>query len=139
MDFVVQNLFLITLAVVSGLALLIPILRGAGSNGVTPSQAVMLMNRQNAALLDIRSAEEYADSHIADARSIPAAELAARTEELARLRNRPVIVVCDSGARSLRAMAVLQKAGFEQVFNLAGGLKAWKEAGQPLVTGKKPA
>ncbi|PAS92380.1 MAG: sulfurtransferase [Candidatus Dactylopiibacterium carminicum] len=139
MDFFLQNIFLITLAIVSGLTLLLPILRGSGANSVTPSQAVMLINRQNAVLLDVREQAERDAQHVADSRHIPAGELPKRIEELSRLRSRPVIVLCDNGSRSQRAMGVLHKAGFEQVFKLSGGIRAWKDAGQPLSSAKTGA
>lgn len=134
MDFISQNIFLITLAVISGLGLLLPMLRDArdGATQVTPAQAVMLMNRQNAVLVDVRDANEFAAERIETAKNIPAAELASRVKEIEKFKSRPVILACASGSRSGRSVAVLRKAGFEQVFNLGGGLKAWKDAGQPI-------
>lgn len=138
MDFVSQNIFLITLAVVSGLALFLPILRDAqaATSQVSPSQAVMLMNRQNAVIIDVREAAELANGKIEGARHIPAGELKTRSGELEKFKARPIILVCESGARSGRALADLRKAGFAQAYNLAGGIKAWKDAGQPLSSGK---
>ncbi len=139
MDFISQNIFLITLAVVSGLGLLLPLIREARDHAtqVTPAQSVMLMNRQNAVLIDVRDATEFSVERIEGARSIPSAELDARIKELEKFKNRPVILTCATGNRSSRAIATLRKAGFEQVFSLAGGLKAWKDAGQPISTGSK--
>ncbi|WP_328824940.1 rhodanese-like domain-containing protein [Uliginosibacterium aquaticum] len=139
MDFVSQNIFLITLAVISGLALFIPVLRDAqaSTSQVSPAQAVMLLNRQNAVIVDVRETAELATGKIEGARHIPAGEIKARSGELDKFKNRPLILVCESGARSGRALADLRKAGFAQAYNLAGGIKAWKEAGQPLAGGKQ--
>lgn len=138
MEFVAQNLFLITIALISGAALLLPVLRDArAANAVTPGQAVMLINRQNAQIVDVRDAAELESGRIADARHIPLAELADRVAELGKNKSRPVVLVCASGARSAKGVEVLRKAGFEQVFNLDGGVKGWKDAGQPVVSGKK--
>ncbi len=139
MDFISQNIFLITLAIVSGLGLLLPLLREARDHAtqVTPAQAVMLMNRQNAVVVDVREAAEFAAEHINGSRNIPAQELADRAKELEKFKARPVVLSCATGARSSRALATLRKAGFEQVFSLAGGIKAWKEAGQPIGSGTK--
>ena len=60
-----------------------------------------------------------------------------RVAELGKNKSRPVVLVCASGARSAKGVEVLRKAGFEQVFNLDGGVKGWKDAGQPVVSGKK--
>lgn len=139
MEFISQNIFLITLAVVSGLGLLLPLINDARNHAtlVTPAQAVMLMNRQNAILVDVRDATEFSQERIEGARNIPAAELAGRTGELEKFKSRPVILACASGSRSGRAIGTLKKAGFEQVFNLDGGLKAWKDAGQPVRNGAR--
>lgn len=139
MDFISQNIFLVTLAVVSGFGLILPLLRDARDHAtqVTPSQAVMLMNRQNAVLIDIREAAEFSAERIEGSRNIPATELASRTKEIEKFKSRPVILTCASGSRSARSVSTLRKAGFEQVFNLAGGLKAWKDASQPISSGPK--
>lgn len=141
MDFVTSNFnyLWIALALVSGAMLAFPVLIGASTNALSPLQAVMLVNRQNALMLDIRETAEYQASFIAGSRNIPLAELQGRIEELAKYRQKPVVVLCATGGgRSSQAARLLNKAGFEQVFNLAGGLSAWKEAGQPVAT-KKPA
>lgn len=138
MDFVSQNIFLITIAVISGLALFLPILRDAQnqSQQVTPSQAVMLMNRQHAVIVDVREEAELADGRIDGSRHIPAGEMDKRVGELEKFKSRPVILVCETGSRSARSLASLRKAGIAQAYNLAGGIKAWKDAGQPLISGK---
>lgn len=138
MDFVQSNLVWITLALVSGAMLVYPMFTGAAGNSVSAAQAVLLINRQNALLLDVRNADEYAASYINGARNIPLDELEKRVEELAKHRAKPVVVVCASGNRSTRAIGILRKAGFEQTFSLAGGLASWRDAGQPVNT-KKPA
>ena len=76
---------------------------------------------------------EFAAGSVTSARNIPAAELAARSADLARFKNRPVILVCNSGAVSAKAVAPLTAAGFAEVYNLSGGISAWREAGMPLV------
>lgn len=137
MDFVAQNIFLITIAFVSGIALLLPVLRDARNrHNVTPSQTVMLINRQHAQIVDVRDEAELAGGRIAGAQHIPLAELESRVSDLGKNKSRPIILVCASGARSGKGVPILHKAGFEQVFNLEGGVKAWKDAGQPLIGSK---
>ncbi|GAB2881372.1 rhodanese-like domain-containing protein [Uliginosibacterium flavum] len=137
MEFVTQNIFLIVIAAVSGFALFLPVLRDARANSITPGQAVMLINRQHAVIVDVRDTEELASGHIVNSQNIPLASLAERAAELGKNKTRPVILVCASGARSGKGVEILRKAGFEQVFNLDGGIKGWKDAGQSLVIGKK--
>lgn len=138
MAFVTQNLFLISIALISGFALLLPLLReGSPGYRVTPGQAVMLLNRQNAHMIDVREASELESGRIANAMHIPAAELATRCAELGKNKKRPIILVCATGARSAKGVETVRKAGFEQVFNLEGGIKGWVDAGQSLISSKK--
>lgn len=138
MEFVQQNLFWIVLALVSGGMLVFPLFRGgSGANAVSPTQAVMLINRQDAAVIDVRESGEFEAGHLPNARHIPLTELEKRAAELTKLKKKPVILVCQTGARSGKAIDTLRKLGFEQVLNLAGGVMAWSQANQPLVKGAK--
>jgi glyoxylase-like metal-dependent hydrolase (beta-lactamase superfamily II)/rhodanese-related sulfurtransferase len=80
-------------------------------------------------IVDVREPDEFDGplGRIQGARCIPLGELAARTGELAR--DRPVVAVCRSGARSAQASVLLQKAGFRDVANLAGGMLRWRAEG----------
>jgi rhodanese-related sulfurtransferase len=87
-------------------------------------------------LLDVREPEEYMAGHVPAALNIPQADLASRLEELPR--DRPVMVICQAGMRSLRAAQFLKQAGFRDVATVAGGTAAWFGAGRPMVTGEMP-
>jgi glyoxylase-like metal-dependent hydrolase (beta-lactamase superfamily II)/rhodanese-related sulfurtransferase len=87
-------------------------------------------------LLDIREPEEYLTGHVPGAENIPQADLATRLHELPR--DRPLMVICQVGSRSLRAAQFLTQAGFSRVANVDGGTRAWSSAGHPLVTGEVP-
>ena len=131
--FVGDNLFLVGVALVSGAMLVWPAVRRAGgSASVSTLQATLLMNQQNALVLDVREAAEYEKGHVLAARNIPLGELEARSAELEKHKAKPVIVACDDGNRSGRAATALRKRGFEQVFTLSGGIGAWRQAGLPL-------
>ncbi|NDY93250.1 rhodanese-like domain-containing protein [Ideonella livida] len=134
MSFLIQNWLLILTALVSGGLLLWPSLRGGAGGGVTPSEAVMLMNREKAVVIDVCEPAEYEAGHIAGARSIPLAGLA-EAKNLPSNKSLPLVVVCASGMRSGRAAAALRKLGHENVQSLKGGMRAWREAGLPLQTG----
>lgn len=139
MEFVTSNLIWIGLAAVSGIALLLPMFKTGGSNSVTPTEAVLLINRQHALIVDVREPAEFETGHIPESRNLPLSQLEAKLGELGKNRSKPVVVICESGARSARAVATLRKEGFEQALNLAGGLKAWRDGGQPLVKEGKSA
>ncbi len=133
MDFVLDNLALIAIALVSGGMLLWPLLaRGtAGGASLDTLRATRLINDSGAVVLDVRAPAEFAAGHLPNARNIPLAELGKRAGELPA--NKPVIVCCNSGAASSRAAGVLRKAGRADVFNLSGGLQGWRQAGLPVV------
>ncbi len=137
MEFIQQNIFLIVLAVISGTSLLTMSVRRPGGRSLTASQATMLINRENAVLIDVREPNEYLNGHVTDSRNIPVASLAQRAEELTSYKEKPVILVCQSGARSASACATLSKLGFSRVHSLEGGVTGWLEAGLPLKKGSR--
>jgi rhodanese-related sulfurtransferase len=84
----------------------------------------------DALVLDVREPAEYAHGHVPGAVNLPQAELASRISELPL--DHPIIAICQTGYRSLRAAQFLKQMGFEHVTNVAGGTAAWAEAGKPL-------
>ena len=126
------NIFLVAVALVSGTMLIWPAVRRGAGTSVSTLQATLLMNQQNALVLDVREATEYEKGHVLNARNIAFGELEARAAEIEKHKAKPVIVVCDSDNRSDRAATALRKHGFEQVFTLSGGIGAWRQAGLPL-------
>jgi glyoxylase-like metal-dependent hydrolase (beta-lactamase superfamily II)/rhodanese-related sulfurtransferase len=83
-------------------------------------------------VVDVRESEEFYGplGRIHGAKLIPLADLSKRSGEL--LRDRPIVTVCRSGARSAQAAVLLQKAGFVDVANLAGGMVRWRAGGNPV-------
>jgi rhodanese-related sulfurtransferase len=133
MDFALQNIWLILLAVVSGFMLFGGGLFGrlSGIKQVSPQQAVMLFNHEDALVLDVREKSEWADGHIANAKHVPLAQIKDRLSDLEKHKDKPIIAVCRSGNRSGHACGILKKAGFEKLHNLTGGMQAWEQAGLP--------
>lgn len=109
---------------------------------LAPSDAVRMMNH-GALVVDVRDAAAFDAGHILDARHIPLKDLAASAETLKRHKEKPVITCCDSGMNGGTAARELGKLGFTKVFNLRGGLAAWRQENLPLVrgaaSGKSPA
>ncbi|HEY7378037.1 MAG TPA: rhodanese-like domain-containing protein [Steroidobacteraceae bacterium] len=109
---------------------------------LAPGDAVRMMNH-GALVVDVRDAAAFDAGHILDARHIPLKDLAANVETLKRHKEKPVITCCDSGMNGGTAARELGKLGFTKVFNLRGGLAAWRQENLPLVrgaaSGKSPA
>jgi len=99
---------------------------------VSAMQAVQMMN-QGALVLDVRGREFYEAGHIGEARNLSAADFDAQAESLKKWRDRNVIIYCDSGVSGAGAARALSKLGFAKVFNLAGGIEAWRKENLPVV------
>ena len=134
MNFVIDNIWLVLVAITSGAVLIWPWIskRLSGAKEVGPMEAVQLINRKDAIVLDIREQGEYNAGHVANARNIPAAALDKRVAEISKLKGKPVIVACASGARSHAVSAALRRQEFTEVYVLAGGINAWQQANLPL-------
>jgi rhodanese-related sulfurtransferase len=130
--FIIDNIWLFGLVVVSGAALLWPTLQRGGAK-VSLLQATQLINQGKTLLLDVRDAADYAAGHMRDARNIPQKELSGRVAELDKFKAKTVVVVCANGVQSSRATAVLKNSGFNEVYSLDGGLAAWQAQGLPTV------
>lgn len=128
------NMMLFGGAVATGLMLLWPLVMRPFRAGreVSVAEAVQLINRKDALVIDVRDTGEYEAGHIAGARHVPEKQLAERFKELEKFKDRPLIVACRSGTRSAAVVPVLRGAGFNAAVNLGGGLSAWEQAGMPL-------
>jgi rhodanese-related sulfurtransferase len=110
--------------------------KASGVLSVPPTDAVRLINN-DAVVIDLRSKDAYSTGHIVNAKSVPMDELSGHMSKIEKLKNKPVIAVCDSGITSTKAVNTLRNAGFESVYGLKGGVAAWGQAGLPGVTVKK--
>lgn len=103
-----------------------------GFSSVNPAMATQLINRNDAVILDVREDNEYREGHIVNSVHIPMSYLNDRLKDLEKYKGKPIIVGCRSGQRSSHACSVLKKQGFETVYNLSGGIMAWKSDNLPL-------
>jgi rhodanese-related sulfurtransferase len=133
LQFLQDNWMLVALAVVSS-AMLIWSFIGGKLSGVEQADTLKATRLYNddALVLDVREDKEFAAGHIPKAKHIPLGQLASRINELDKFKNKPVLVTCRSGQRSARACGMLKKAGFETVYNQAGGIIAWERANLPV-------
>jgi rhodanese-related sulfurtransferase len=132
-QFFIDNWFLFVAAAVSGGLLLWPLLnKGVGGAGkVSTVDAVRLINRERAVLIDVSEPAEYAAGHVAGSKSVPLGQLEA-SPVLPKNKALPLVVVCPTGSRAHRAVATLNKLGFENARALAGGFEAWRAANLPV-------
>jgi rhodanese-related sulfurtransferase len=132
LNFLLDNWILVLAALASGGLLLWPTLVTSGQGtALTPAEAVRLMNREKAVLIDVCEPAEFAAAHVAGARNIPLAALEGH-KSLPSNKALPLVVLCKSGARSTRAVATLRKLGYQNAQVLAGGLNGWREANLPI-------
>ena len=133
-EFVANHLFLVMLFI-SILILLMWNIFGTAVTGirqVNPAKLTQLMNREDAIVVDLRSADDYSANHILNAISIPDSDIQDRKGELDKHKANPVVLCCATGSTSARIARVLKMDGFEKVFSLAGGIASWRNANLPL-------
>ena len=99
---------------------------------LTPAGAIQLLNNDDVVLLDVREPAETASGKIAKSIQIPVTSVAQRIGELEKHKDKHVIVYCRTGQRSGLACRELNKAGFDKVYSLSGGILAWQEAHLPI-------
>ncbi len=131
-EFAGNNLILVSAFFFVSAMLIVNLTQGGGSKSVLPIQAVQLLNREDALVLDIRSKADFEEGHIINARNIPLADLKSKLDELKNLKDRPLVVCCATGTTSRGALRELSTAGFEQVYSLKGGIAAWRSDNLPL-------
>lgn len=138
MQFFIDNIILLMAAFLSGALLLWPMVaRGSSARVINTLGATQMLNTQDALLIDLREERELARGIAPQALHVPMSALAARMDDIKRRASKgreqvPVILMCQSGWRGVKAGRMLKKAGVEAVFNLEGGFDAWQQAGLPV-------
>ena len=132
MNFFIDNWYLIVLALGSGALLLMPAMKTVGGGTLSPANAVALINREKAVVVDVSEPDEFAAGHITGAKNIPLAQLEERLPTVAKNKALPLILVCASGKRAQGAVATATKLGYANVQALAGGIQAWRKADMPV-------
>ncbi|HTT38446.1 MAG TPA: rhodanese-like domain-containing protein [Burkholderiales bacterium] len=133
-EFIQQNIWLVIIAVVSGVLFIWPTVAKLFSRAreVGVADAVRLINRMDAVIVDVREPHEFRSGHIPNARNIPMGQLKDRMKELEKFKNRPILLVCQTGQRSGQMCTSLVDEGFTETVGLAGGMGAWQQANMPV-------
>lgn len=132
MKFIIDNWMILSVALASGGMLLWPMLKGGGPGALSAAAAVQLINREKAVVIDICDASEFAAGHVGGAKNVPLSQLEAKLPSVVKNKGLPLILVCQSGSRSSRAMAIAKKLGYDKAQSLSGGLTAWRTANLPV-------
>lgn len=122
---------LIAIALTSGVLLILPMLKNSGG-GLSPDGAVTLINREKAVVVDVCEVEEFAAGHVGGAKNVPLNQLEEKLAATVKNKTLPLILVCQTGARSARAVAIAKKLGYDNTQSMQGGLKAWQTANLPV-------
>jgi rhodanese-related sulfurtransferase len=130
-SFIIENWYLFFLVIVSGAMLALPALR-AGGGGLSAVQAVQLINRERAVVIDVCEPDEFAAGHVGGAKNVPLGQLQERLPQVAKNKTVPVILVCAKGVRAQRAAGIARNLGYDKAQALAGGLAAWRQANMPV-------
>jgi rhodanese-related sulfurtransferase len=131
-NFIVENWMIIAVAVSSGGLLLWPLVKGATGGALSPAGAVQLINRERGVVVDVSEPDEFAASHVGGSKNVPLGQREPRLPEVVKNKTVPLILVCASGGRAMRAQGIARKLGYEQAQAMAGGLKSWKDANLPI-------
>lgn len=132
MNFIIENWQLVFVALASGVALLLPTLLSGGASSISCTDAVLLMNKEKANIIDVRRPDEFKTGSIAGAKNIEITKLDAQLASAVKNKEAPMVLICATGARSQGALRLAQKLGYTRVFSMSGGLKAWREANLPV-------
>jgi phage shock protein E len=102
-------------------------------NLTSPEAKALLAKNGSMVLLDVRTPEEYRQAHLRGSQLIPLSELEKRVQEVPK--NKPLLVYCAVGARSLTAAKYLSSKGFKDVYQISDGLVGWYKNGFPIEKG----
>lgn len=103
-----------------------------GKFNIPPQQATTMINHEDAMVIDVRPMADFNKGHIVNAVNIPINGFKNQINQLQKHKDKPLIVSCRSGNQSQAACRLLRKSGFEQTYNLRGGIIAWQSANLPL-------
>ena len=104
---------------------------------LVPSEAILLINRESPIILDVRDFTHFDQGHISNALNIPLVDLPQGNGKLSQNKDRKILLVCEQGLQSNKAVHILKKQGFNNLFILKGGVQAWRSENLPLIKGIK--
>ena len=135
MDFLLNNIYLTILVIISGGLLIFPnFLSGRTGKVITSKNAVLRINREPSFIIDVRSEEDFNLGHIPNATNIPLEVIDEKIKLITKNSKKLFLIYCQKGIRSDRAVNILSKLGFENTVSIDGGINAWINAQLPIVS-----
>ena len=131
LEFISINWYLFAMLAV--IVLLLSLNPGGGTKKISPLQLPKLQNRESAVVLDVCEAQAFRKGHIEQAINLPLDQIKQQITKLNKHKNKPIVVACQNGTRSARAVSILRSNEFSQLYILEGGLAAWRKENLPLV------
>ena len=107
-----------------------------GFKSLRPAELTVLVNRENALVVDLRPSADFEKGHIPGSKNVQMSQFDPENKQLAAAKALPVVLVCKTGQTANAAAKRLKKAGFEHVYVLDGGIGAWQQADLPLAKGR---
>ena len=137
MDFLFENIFLVVLIIISGVLLFFPKVLSRDNKVLGSKEVTLLINREPAMLVDVRSEADFRAGHITNAINIPLDQIEVQINKITSNSKKNIIVYCQKGVRSAQAFRLLNKLGLPKLYTIDGGLDAWLKNNLPIIEENK--
>ena len=137
MDFLFENIFLVVLIIISGALLFFPKVLSRDNKVLGSKEVTLLINRESAMLVDVRSEADFRAGHITNAINIPLDQIEVQINKITSNSKKNIIVYCQKGVRSAQAFRLLNKLGLPKLYTIEGGLDAWLKNNLPIIEENK--
>ena len=137
MDFLFENIFLVGLIIISGALLFFPKVLSRDNKVLGSKEVTLLINREPAMLVDVRSEADFRAGHITNAINIPLDQIEVQINKITSNSKKNIIVYCQKGVRSAQAFRLLNKLGLPKLYTIDGGLDAWLKNNLPIIEENK--
>lgn len=137
MDFLFENIFLVGLIIISGVLLFFPKVLSRDNKVLGSNEVTLLINREPAMLVDVRSVADFRAGHITNAINIPLDQIEVQINKITSNSKKNIIVYCQKGVRSAQAFRLLNKLGLPKLYTIDGGLDAWLKNNLPIIEENK--
>ena len=132
-----ENIFLVGLIIISGVLLFFPKVLSRDNKVLGSKEVTLLINREPAMLVDVRSEADFRAGHITNAINIPLDQIEVQINKITSNSKKNIIVYCQKGVRSAQVFRLLNKLGLPKLYTIEGGLDAWLKNNLPIIEENK--